>query len=110
METPDPPNWAPITWPKLSEVVQRGLDSCCRDDRQLYEQHRITPKRVGLRRPSGVEHVYAIAQVGAKLVFHDDVEDHFEVASLGADGVLDFQGAGRFRLHEALAHIRCGWR
>lgn len=76
----------------------------------LYEQHRIQPRFVGLRRHEGVENVFAIAQVGDRVVFYDDVEDGFEVARLDRESVLDLNGCGQFRLNEALAHIRLGWR
>ncbi len=102
--------WQPITWHDLSNIIDRSLRTCCPEDRAFYEQHRIMPMSVGLKRTQGVEQVFAVAQIEDRVVFYDDVEDAFEVARLGGNGVLEFDCCGQFEFQEALAHIRRGWR
>lgn len=89
-------------------LVDAQLAQCSGEDRALFEQMRVPLRRISFDRGTFQEDVFVVAQAGTKLIYYDDIEDGFEVATPEADGVLRRVGCGQFELRHALAQIRLG--
>lgn len=102
--------WRPVTRAELEALIDRHLAACEEADRVFFAKIRIAPVSVSYRRGRLWESVFVVARDGAKAVFYDDAEDAFEVAPRIVDGVLDFDGTGRFDLAGVLRQLRSGGR
>ena len=102
--------WRPITAEELRALINRELALCSREDVALFETAIIDPKKIRFERGTLSDDVFAVAQVGKKVLFYDDTEDAFEVATPTGDGVIRGIGAGQFTFSHALAQIRLGLR
>ena len=106
----DAGSWKAVTLAEMKRIIEEELCQCTPEDFALFDKIRIEPEKIPFDRGSFVEEVFVVARQGEKLVFFDDIEDGFEVATTDDDGVIRRAGVGHFDLCHALAHIRLGWR
>jgi len=76
----------------------------------LFEKIRIEPRKVLFERKRVTDEIYAIAQIGSKVIYYDDTDDAFEVGMADDGGVLRNCGTGQFTLSQALLQIQSGGR
>jgi len=105
-----PKEWSPITRRELDALVATQLTECNVDALTLFEKIRIEPKKVPFERKHVTDEIYAIAQIGNKVIYYDDTDDAFEVGAADEDGVLRNCGSGQFTLGQVLIQIQSGGR
>jgi len=105
----DTGTWRAITLEELRSLVAEELQRCSPEDVALFAKIKIEPRKVELERGSLTESVFVIAEIGARVLFYDDVEEDFEVATPDRSGVIR-NITGQFELRHALAQIRIGSR
>jgi hypothetical protein len=101
--------WRPITAAKLESLLVQELQSCSPEDVALFAKIRIEPRKIGFERGGRIESVFVVAEIGERVLFYDDVEEEFEVATPDQVGVIR-NIVGQFELCHALAQIRIGSR
>ena len=98
-----------ITLEEMQRLVAKELRRCSPEDAALFAKIKIEPRKVGFERGGVTESVYVIAEIGGRVLFYDDVEEEFEVATPDGFGVIR-NITGQFELRHALAQIRIGSR
>jgi hypothetical protein len=100
-------DWKPISQRAFEELLERKVAQLTPNVRKTFDAcvTGITEQSCQRREQYGLEHVFVVAQSGARLLFFDDVEDEFAVASPGSDGVLrNWSTSGP--LSVAISHLR----
>ena len=96
-------NWQPITEQELQELVLDQLTRCTPGQQRAFLNHRVPTYKVPIHRIGGVEQVFVVAQLPNGLVYFEDVEDGFDVGSLGSDGALSAASSNQRELCHVLA-------
>jgi hypothetical protein len=105
----DKNSWQAITSPEITALVAREIERCAPEDAAIFRKAKIEPRKIRFDRGTFEDGVYVVAQIEKKVLFYDDTEDAFEVATPDQDGVI--RGlVGQFTLGQALAQIRLGLR
>ncbi len=99
-----------ITIEELEEIISSQLASCLPEDAHLFAAIRMAPKKMRLTCGSHSTDVLAVGVFKGKVLYYDDVEEAFEVATPDADDVIRTGGVGQFQLCHALAQLRIGGR
>ena len=77
----------------------------------MFERVKVQPRKIKWKRHGGcIDEVFVVAEMKDKVLFYDDTEEAFEIAPVGDDGFLDFDGTGQFELRHALRQINSGGR
>ncbi|MCK6460882.1 MAG: hypothetical protein L6Q95_13450 [Planctomycetes bacterium] len=89
----------------MQRIVAEQLLACTPAQRAMFERIRIAPRRLPILRGNSIEHVFAVAEVADQLLFWEDVEEGFELARPGADGVLRDDGADQLEMTHVLHQL-----
>ena len=103
-------NWQPITFLEINDLVSEQLSECSSDEMASFQQINITPRIINFERGSVIDHLFVVAEIGNKVVFYDDTEEGFEIATPDSDGVIRNSGSGQFTLREAIFQLQSGNR
>ena len=94
--------WQPITAVELSEIVDRQLSNCSPSQRSAFEAARVPFYAAPLYRLGAIEPVLVVAEIGDSVIYFEDVEEGFEIAKAGLDGVLPEPSNMQFELCHVL--------
>lgn len=95
-------NWQPTTVRELEAIVARQLDDCSPQQKVAFAAYRVPFYSVPLSRFGTIESVLVVAHLPGGLLYFEDVEEGFEVGTLGPDGVLLNQSCNQLELSHAL--------
>ena len=95
-------SWQPITVPELEAIVAEQLGACSPEQRAAFATYRVPFYSVPLSRFGTIESALVVAQLPSGLLYFEDVEEGFEVGTLGPDGVLPDQGCNQLELAHVL--------
>jgi hypothetical protein len=82
-------DWIPLSGEQFAKTLSSEVSSLASDVQRLYEQYAVTPYQLPCLRDqdSGPEQVFVFAKNGKRLLYFDDVEEDFGVATTDDDGV-----------------------
>jgi hypothetical protein len=90
--------WQPISASELEAIVAHQLSSCSSSQRAAFDQYRVLPYRVHIHRLGMLEEVYVVAHPPSGLLYFEDIEEGFEIGTLGSDGALVSECANQYEL------------
>lgn len=97
--------WQAITETELRELVERELKRCTPEQQSLFAQYRVPPYKVPIHRFGKLEEVFVVAALPTGLIYYEDVEEGFELDSLGTDGAIPKQGCNQYELRHVLSQL-----
>lgn len=97
--------WTAATRDEIDEELRRGLDLCSPEQLAFLARVRIEPTLIPIERSGQLERVYMIARTSDRVVFWEDVEEGWEVATPDEDGVIRSYGASQWELPWALREL-----
>jgi hypothetical protein len=97
--------WQPISAEKLDALIAAQLDDCSLKQRQLFERCKIVPHPAKIDRLGKIETVFIVAKAGDLVLYYEDVEDGFNISSLGPDGSIASPGYEQWDLGHALEQL-----
>lgn len=100
--------WTPIPLDELKQIVDKQLATCDRNERALFEAHRVPPFQIPIRRFGRIEDVFAVARFGARVLYYEDVEEGFELSTPDEHGTIPEQGCNQFELPMVLKQLLDG--
>ena len=97
--------WRPTTREELEVIVAQHLQRCNAEENALFHRLRIPIRATPIDRGGKRECVFVVAEQGERVLFWDDVEEGFELASSDSDGVLRHTGASQFELLHVMRQL-----
>lgn len=97
--------WKPTDADELRGLVAAQLSECSEDQRRLFNSHSVEFYPVPIRRTGSTEQVFVIAEFGDRVLYYEDIEEGFELASLDSHGAVPSQGSNQFELRQVLAQL-----
>ena len=98
--------WQSITRDELGELVAGQLSDCSENQRSFFQEHRVDFYPVPIRRLGRIENVFVVAEFGEAVMYYEDVEEGFELATLDEHGAIPSQGCNQFDLQHVLNRLR----
>jgi hypothetical protein len=92
--------WQPITSTQLEEIVARQLQSCTPSQQEAFSRFRVPLYKVPIQ--ADEESVFVLAHLPFGLLYYEDIEEGFEVATLGVDGTLPRRDCNQYDLCHVL--------
>ena len=85
-----PVDWTPISEEQFTKILSNEVSSLAPDVLRLYQQYAVKPYQLPCARlqDSALEQVFVLAKNGNRLLYFDDVEEDFGVATPDDDGVM----------------------
>lgn len=82
--------WVPVTGEQFESILSEELSTLAPDVLRLYRRYAVQPFHLPCQRDqeSGMEQVFVLAKKGNRLLYFDDVEEDFGVATPDEDSVL----------------------
>jgi hypothetical protein len=82
--------WVPISKEQFESILKEEIDALRPEVKHLYGLYAVTPFGQPCLREqqSGNERVFVVAKNDNRLLYYDDVEEDFGVATPDKDGVL----------------------
>jgi|SRR6267154_2225393 len=82
--------WVPASRERFERILAEETRALRPEVMRLYEQYAVSPFQQPCLREqnSPTERVFVVAKNGHRLLYYDDVEEDFGVATPDADGVL----------------------
>ncbi len=94
--------WSPITPAELEILINHELETCTREQRQVFEDHRVLLRRAVLVRYERQEEAFIVAQRGDEVMYYEDLETGFNFSLLSEDGSIRESGCNESRLGNAV--------
>jgi hypothetical protein len=87
---------------ELTALIAQELSACSPEVRQWFEARRISPRPASIRRSGVLEKVFVVAQQGPSVLYYEDVEEGFNIASLTVGEEISKPGYEQWDLRTAL--------
>lgn len=97
--------WQPISTEELDELIAAQLTDCSPEQREFFDRCRVVPHLAKLDRLGEIETVIVVAKAGDLVLYYEDVEEGFNISSLGPDGPIASPGHEQWELRHALGHM-----
>lgn len=98
-------SWKPVELDQLRRIIAAQLEECSAALREHFEAHRVEFYRVPIRRLGKLESVFVVATFDDAVLYYEDVEEGFELASLDENGAIASQGCNQFELCQILTQL-----
>jgi hypothetical protein len=98
--------WKTTTIEALRELVAGQLLDCTGHQRSFFEEHRVDFYPVPIRSLGSIESVFVIAEFGDAVMYYEEVEEGFELATLDEDGAIQSRGCSQFELRHVLNRLQ----
>ncbi|HRE18818.1 MAG TPA: hypothetical protein PLW86_17395 [Rhodocyclaceae bacterium] len=100
--TLEPNMHRPISVAELEAIVTNQLAECTASQQAAFAQYRVPFYQLPLHRFGQIETAFVVAHLPNGILYFEDVEEGFEISSLGKDGALPDQGCSQFELRHVL--------
>jgi hypothetical protein len=97
--------WQPMTIDELEALVTAQLAECPVEQRQFFERIKVAPRLAPIQRFGKIEQVFVVAQFGNLALYYEDVEDGFNISTLGERGEIASPGYEQWELRHALFRL-----
>jgi len=81
-------DWRPATIDKVNEIVASDLKAYDAEQLATFTKYHVEPFSAPLVRYGKMESVVVVARNGHQVIYWEDVEDGFNVSSIGPDGTI----------------------
>ena len=83
-------DWTPVSGEQFAKILSNEVSSLAPNVQRLYQQYNVKPYQLPCLRDqdSALEQVFVLAKNGNRLLYFDDVEEDFGVATPDDDGVM----------------------
>jgi len=100
--------WRPATAAQVEAIVADDLSRCSREQRALFEAHRVPFYQVPIHGHGKVESAYVVARFGERVLYFEDVEEGFALSSLDPTGAIQEPDCSQFELSHVLYTLLAG--
>jgi hypothetical protein len=97
--------WQPVTIAELAALIASQLADCSMEQRQFFERIKVAPRLVPIDRGGNVEHVFVVAEIRDLALYYEDVEEGFNISTMGQDGKIASPGYAHWELRHALSRL-----
>jgi hypothetical protein len=94
--------WFPITPAELEILINHELETCTKEQREVFESYRVLLRKALLIRYDKQEYAFIVAQRGNEVMYYEDLEAGFNFSTLLENGSIPEGGCNESRLGNAL--------
>ena len=99
-------NWEPITQTELEREIEIQLAELSPEQRAFFQSILVPLRAVPIVRWGELEKVFVVAEFKEVVVFYEDIEEGFEIATLNESGVISEYGSSQFKLLHVVNQLR----
>lgn len=99
-------NWEPITQTELEREIEIQLAELSSEQQAFFQSIRAPLRAVPIVRWGELEKVFVVAELKEVLVFYEDIEEGFEIATLNESGIISEYGSNQFKLLHVVNQLR----
>jgi hypothetical protein len=94
--------WRPITVERLQSLIEKELQDCTPEQRDVFDKFRVAPRATPIERYGSIESVLVVAQRDDEVMYYEDVEEGFNFSALTPNGQIAAPGWSQDELRYAI--------
>ena len=98
--------WEPISKLELTKEIDVQCAPLDDDELDFLNSIKVELEKVKILRSGDIEYVYIVAKLGDTIIFYEDIEEGFEIATLNKNGVISDYGCNQFTVQHVVNQLR----
>ena len=92
-----------ISLTELEILIAEQLRFCTQSQGEAFTRCRVQFRKVPINRLGALESVWVVAELPSGFLYYENIEEGFEIGTLGADGALIEAGCNQYELSHVLS-------